>query len=119
LFGRNASGTSVAGNIYSAIAPVASDAYSGIKSGVKDAYNYVTSGSTNNPSGGGGSGAITGTAYDDNGNLNPGWEIVGSNPVFTGNYDTYGPTSGGSYSNSLTQTTEVIDPAYYDEYMGR
>ena len=118
MFSKNASGTSAAGNIYGAVAPVLSDIYSGVKTGAQDVYNKFTTGSTNNPSGGGGSGAITGTPYDDNGNLNPGYEIVGSNPVFTGNYDTYGPTSGGSYSNSLTGGTDVIDPAYYD-YMGR
>lgn len=109
MFSKNASGTSAAENIYGAVAPVLSDIYSGVKTGAKDAYNYFTSGSTNNPSGGGGSGAITGTAYDDNGYLNPGYEYTGANntPTFTGNYNNY-------YTSP-----EYLNSVFDEDYQGR
>jgi hypothetical protein len=119
LFSKNASGTSAAGNIYGAVAPVLSDIYSGVKTGAQDVYNKLTTGSTNNPSGGGGSGPITGTPYDDNGNLNPGYEIVGSNPVYTGNTSgiqgTYTPDYS-NYNENYFAPSDAAAPDYWDQF---
>jgi hypothetical protein len=78
---------------------------SGAKTAIGGAYDYAKNAVGLGPT----PAPVTGTPYDDNGNLNPGWEIVGSNPVFTGNnipqdpgslpsnaIDTGGQISGGT-----------------------
>jgi hypothetical protein len=86
MFGKNSSGTSVAGNIYDAVKPVVSDIYGGIK----DAYNN--------------------SAYplDPNANAN---YTGGPNADFDTNYPNYpstGPT--GPY------TPNYQLPEYYEDY---
>ena len=46
MFGRNASGTSVAGNLYDALAPAVSGGYNAIKSGARSAYDQAFGGNT-------------------------------------------------------------------------
>jgi len=93
MFSKNASGTSAAGNIYSAVAPVLSDIYSGVKTGVKDAYNdfrYSTDPNAN---------AKYTDPYGDNADFDD----------YT-KYESRGPTSTGYVGSDASQDS------YWDQF---
>jgi hypothetical protein len=107
MFSKNASGTSVAGNIYDAIgAPLVQ--------GAKDAYRYVTNGNPGMSGTGnasytpnyGTSGSVYGqpdaTASPDNTN------------IFSGDYQSGVDTS--QYPSYAPPTSDVNDPNYWDQF---
>lgn len=104
MFSKNASGTSAAGNIYGAVAPVISDIYSGVKQGAQDVYGYLT-GNPTNP------GFDTGAANDYQS------PNTGSSSIFndyTPVDNTYVPDYQAPYTAPYTPNYQL--PEYYEDY---
>jgi hypothetical protein len=112
MFSKNASGTSAAGNIYGAIAPVMSDIYSGVKTGVSDAYRYITNG---NPGMSGTGDASYTPNYGTSGNVygQPGVEASPDN--------TYVPDYQAPYTapTNYYDSPEYLETVYGEDYQGR
>lgn len=89
MFGKNASGTSVAGNLYDALAPAVSGGYNAIKSGVSSAYDQAFGantggygGATVSPDSSGGA-TGSGTDYSSGTYYPPGTGSTGSGTDYT------------------------------------